>query len=87
MRRAVRVDYHHNIAFVPVVGQGGDERIIGVAAILSQLLFAYARIEGIRTLYAKILVSNQHMIEFARWLGMSIHSVPGPHGCQGIRDL
>ena len=100
--RFVRVDYHHNMAFVAVVGQGGDERIIGVAryaadsdngyefavvtadewqargvaATLSKLLFDYARIEGIRTLYANILVSNHRMIELARWLGMSIHFTP-----------
>src|ERR1700676_3322687 len=29
--RFVQVDYHHNMAFVAVVGQGDDERIIGVA--------------------------------------------------------
>ena len=100
--RFVHVDYHHNMAFVAVVGQGDDERIIGVAryaadgdegyefavvtadewqargvaATLSHLLFDYARIEGIRTLHAKILVTNNHMIEFARWLGMSIHFSP-----------
>ena len=28
--RFVRVDYHHNMAFVAVVGQGDDERIMGV---------------------------------------------------------
>jgi acetyltransferase len=100
--RFVRVDYHHNMAFVAMVGQGDDERIIGVAryaadgdegyefavviadewqargvaATLSHLLFDYARIEGIRTLHAKILVTNGRMIEFARWLGMSIHFTP-----------
>jgi acetyltransferase len=100
--RFVHVDYHHNMAFVAVVGQGGDERIIGVAryaadgdegyefalviaddwqargvgATLSHLLLDYARIEGIRTLHAKILVTNNRMIEFARRLGMSIHFSP-----------
>src|ERR1700676_4411127 len=29
--RFVHVDYHHNMAFVALVGQGDDERIIGVA--------------------------------------------------------
>jgi acetyltransferase len=48
----------------------------GVAAALSHLLFDYARIEGIRTLNANILATNQHMIQFARWLGMSIQSMP-----------
>ena len=97
--RFVHVDYHQNMAFVAVVGQGDDERIIGVAryaanddgryefavvisdewqargvaATLSRLLFDYARIEGIHTLHAKILATNHRMIEFARWLGMSIH--------------
>lgn len=100
--RFVHVDYHHSMAFVAVVGQADDERIIGVsryaaneeegcefavavadawqargvAATLSRLLFDYARIEGIRTLQAKILATNHHMIQFARWLGMSIHSMP-----------
>jgi acetyltransferase len=100
--RFVRVDYHQNMAFVAVVGEGDDERFIGVAryaangdegyefavvtadewqargvgATLSHLLFDYARIEGIRTLHAKILVTNNRMIEFARWLGMSIHFTP-----------
>ena len=100
--RFVHVDYHHNMAFIAAVGQGGDERIIGVAryaangdegyefavviadewqgrgiaATLSRLLFDYARIEGIRTLHAKILATNNRMIEFARWLGMSIHFSP-----------
>ena len=100
--RFVHVDYHHNMAFVAVVGHGNDERIIGVArysadgeeghefaivvadewqgrgiaATLSNLLFEYARMEGIRTLHAKILATNQRMIEFARWLGMSIHFMP-----------
>ena len=100
--RFVHVDYHHNMAFVAVVGQGDDERIIGVAryaadgeegyefavvtadewqargvaATLSRLLFDYARIEGIRALHANILVTNDRMIEFARWLGMSIHFSP-----------
>jgi acetyltransferase len=100
--RFVRVDYHHNMAFVAIVGQGDDERIIGVAryaangdegyefavvtadewqargvgATLSRLLFDYARIEGIRTLHAKILVANHRMIAFARWLGMSTHFSP-----------
>lgn len=101
VERFVHVDYHRTMAFVAVVGQGCDERIIGVAryaneaegcefavavadawqargvaATLSHLLFEYARIEGIRTLHAKILATNQHMIQFARWLGMSIQSMP-----------
>jgi acetyltransferase len=100
--RFVRVDYHQNMAFVAVVGEGDDERFIsvaryaangdegyefavvtadewqarGVGATLSHLLFDYARIEGIRTLHAKILVTNNRMIEFARRLGMSIHFSP-----------
>ena len=100
--RFVRVDYHHNMAFVALVGQGDDERIIGVAryaangdegyefavviadewqargiaATLSRLLFDYARIEGIRALHARILATNDRMIEFARWLGMSPQFVP-----------
>jgi acetyltransferase len=112
--RFVRVDYHHNMAFVAVVGQGDDERIIGVAryaadgeegyefavaiadewqargigATLSHLLFDYARVEGIRTLYAKILASNHRMIEFARWLGMSMHFRPeDPMVLRASRDL
>jgi acetyltransferase len=48
----------------------------GIAATLSPLLFEYARKEGIRTLHAKILVTNLRMIEFARSLGMSIHFMP-----------
>jgi acetyltransferase len=48
----------------------------GIADALTRLLFDYARIEGIRTLHAKILATNERMIQFARWLGMSIHSVP-----------
>jgi acetyltransferase len=100
--RFVRVDYHHNMAFVALVGQGDDERIIGVAryaangdegyefavviadewqargiaATLSRLLFDYARIEGIRALHARILATNDSMIEFVRWLGMSLQFAP-----------
>jgi len=112
--RFVHVDYHHNMAFVAVVGQGDDERIIGVAryaadeeggsefavviadewqargvaATLSHLLFDYARSEGIRTLYAKILATNHRMIEFARWLGMSIRFMPeDPMVLNASRDL
>jgi acetyltransferase len=48
----------------------------GIADTLTRLLFDYARTEGIRTLHAKILATNQRMIEFSRWLGMSIHSMP-----------
>jgi acetyltransferase len=44
----------------------------GIAATLSQWLFDYARVEGIRSLHARILASNHRMIELARWLGMSI---------------
>jgi RimJ/RimL family protein N-acetyltransferase len=112
--RFVQVDYHHNMAFVAVVGQGDAERIIGVAryaadgdesyefavvitdewqargiaATLSQLLFEYARLQGIRRLHAKILVTNRRMIEFARWLGMSIHFSPEePMVLKASRDL
>jgi acetyltransferase len=49
----------------------------GIAATLSRWLFDYARVEGIRSLQARILASNHRMIELARWLGMSIHSTPG----------
>ncbi len=100
--RFVHVDYHHTMAFVALVGQGDEERMIGVAryaangdkgyefaiavadawqgrgiaATLSQLLFDYARMKGIRALHANILASNHRMIQFARWLGMSIRVSP-----------
>jgi acetyltransferase len=100
--RFVHVDYHHNMAFVAVIGEGDEERIIGVAryaangekgyefaiaiadawqgrgiaATLSRLLFDYARIEGIHAIYADILASNYRMIEFARWLGMTVRFSP-----------
>jgi acetyltransferase len=100
--RFVHVDYHHTMAFVAVIGEGGEERIIGVAryaangeegyefaiaiadawqgrgiaTTLAQLLFDYARIEGIHTIHARILASNHRMIEFARWLGMSVRFSP-----------
>jgi acetyltransferase len=98
----VHVDYHRTMAFVAVIGEGHEERIIGVAryaatgeescefaiaiadawqgrgiaATLSQLLFDYARIEGIHSIYSNILAGNHRMIEFARWLGMSVHFSP-----------
>jgi acetyltransferase len=100
--RFVHVDYHQNMAFVAVIGEGDEERIIGVAryaadneeghefaiaiadawqgrgiaATLSQLLFDYARSEGIHTIYASILASNHRMIEFAHWLGMTVRFSP-----------
>jgi acetyltransferase len=62
------------IEFAVAVADAWQRR--GIADALTRLLFDYARIEGIRTLHAKILATNQRMIEFSRWLGMSIHSVP-----------
>ena len=49
----------------------------GVAATLALSLFDYARIEAIPSLYADILATNHRMIQLARWLGMSVESVPG----------
>ena len=100
--RFVHVDYHTTMALVAVIGEGDEQRIIGVAryapngeegcefaiaiadawqgrgiaATLSRLLFDYARSEGIRTIHANILASNHRMLEFARWLGMSVHFSP-----------
>ena len=47
----------------------------GVGTSLTRLLFEYARAQGIRTLCARILAANKRMIEFARWLGMTVHGV------------
>jgi RimJ/RimL family protein N-acetyltransferase len=53
----------------------------GIAATLSHLLFDYARAEGIRTLHARILATNLRMIQFARWLGMTIQARNSSSGC------
>jgi acetyltransferase len=49
----------------------------GIGATLSDLLFDYARAEGIRVLHAQILATNHRMIELARWLGMTFRFTPG----------
>jgi GNAT superfamily N-acetyltransferase len=43
----------------------------GVAVALSELLFEYARVHGVRHLHATMLATNTHMIELAHWLGMT----------------
>ena len=58
------------------VSVADDWQSRGIADALTRLLFDYARLEGIRILNAKILATNQRMIEFSRWVGMSIHPVP-----------
>lgn len=52
----------------------------GIAAALSELLFAYAREHGMRVLHATMLASNRHMIELARWLGMTTRLSPDDAG-------
>ncbi len=102
IERLVHVDYVRNMAFLAVVGEGIEERIIGVAryakdgptrgefavavmdewqargvaAALSEMLFAYGRLHGVRQLHATILASNHAMIELAHWLGMMTRPSP-----------
>jgi acetyltransferase len=45
----------------------------GVGSALTALLFDYARSRGIKNLHCEILATNQRMIDFAKWLGMSLH--------------
>jgi GNAT superfamily N-acetyltransferase len=45
----------------------------GVGSALTVLLFDYARSRGIKNLHCEILATNQRMMDFAKWLGMSIH--------------
>ncbi len=52
----------------------------GVGAALTKLLFEYARAQGIKQLRCEILASNERMIEFARWLGMSVRRNPKDAG-------
>ncbi|HMK84864.1 MAG TPA: GNAT family N-acetyltransferase [Steroidobacteraceae bacterium] len=60
--------------FAVVVSDAWQAR--GVGGILTHWLFDYARAQGIRTLRAVVLATNQRMIDFVRWLGMTIHWSP-----------
>jgi acetyltransferase len=62
------------IEFAVVVADAWQGR--GVGSALTNLLFDYARAQGIHALCARILAANQRMIEFVRRLGMSVHRVP-----------
>jgi acetyltransferase len=66
-------DSEGELEFALVVTDAWQGR--GVGATLTRLLFDYARVQGIRRLCARILATNQRMIEFVRWLGMNVHSV------------
>jgi acetyltransferase len=95
----VHVDYERSMAFVAVLGEDSEERIIGVAryaadpgsfdcefavtisdswqsrgigTTLMRLLFDYAREHGMRRIYGRILASNTHMLDLARWVGLTI---------------
>jgi acetyltransferase len=69
------LDGERGYEFAVVIGDEWQAR--GIATSLSRLLLDYARTEGIRALNAKILVTNQRMIDFARRLGMSVCATPG----------
>jgi GNAT superfamily N-acetyltransferase len=53
-----------------------DWQARGVAVVLSELLFDYARVHGVRDLHATMLATNTHMIELAHWLGMTTRRQP-----------
>src|SRR5438105_10919873 len=89
LERFVHVDYHRDMAFVAVINEKENERIIGVAryggdangtdcefavavtdawqargvgAMLTRLLFDYARTQGFHKLHGDVMVSNGRMI-------------------------
>ncbi len=95
----IHVDYERSMAIVAVIGEGSEERIIGVAryaadqgskdcefavtvadawqsrgvgTTLMRLLFEYAREHGMRRIYGRVLASNTHMLDLARWVGLTI---------------
>ena len=57
-----------------------DWQARGVGMTLSELLFEYARAQGIRNLHATMLAANHHMIELAHGLGMTTHTLPEDPG-------
>lgn len=52
----------------------------GVGAMLTRLLFKYAREQGIHKLHGDILASNKQMIDLVHWLGMDTRICPDDAG-------
>jgi acetyltransferase len=44
----------------------------GVGSALMQLLFAYARRQGLVSAHGRVLRTNDRMLELARWMGMQV---------------
>lgn len=44
----------------------------GIGTTLARLLFFYAREHGMRRIYGRVLTGNSHMLDLARWVGLTI---------------
>jgi acetyltransferase len=44
----------------------------GIGTTLARLLFFYAREHGMRRIYGRVLASNSHMLDLARWVGLRV---------------
>ena len=58
-----------------------DWQCRGVASALVPLLFDHAARRGFRTIYGSVLADNQRMIEFAKWLGLTVDA---PHAGEPV---
>jgi acetyltransferase len=70
------------------VAVADDWQCRGVASTLVPLLFEHAARRGFRTIYGSVLADNQRMIEFARWLGLTVDAPrPGEVVVRAWRSL
>jgi acetyltransferase len=83
LEQFVHVDYHRDMAFVAVIGEQENERIIGVARYAADkngpdCEFAVAVTDAwqARGVGATLMVSNQRMVELVHWLGMKTQHSP-----------
>lgn len=54
------------------VAVADDWQCRGVASTLVPLLFEHAARQGFHTIHGTVLAENRRMIEFARWLGLTV---------------
>jgi acetyltransferase len=80
------VEFDEQCEFAIAVMDAWQSR--GVGATLATLLIEYARAHGIPQFYCQMLATNQRMINFARWLGMSSHRHPNDASLiRAVRNL
>jgi len=60
----------------------------GIGARLTGLLFEHAAREGFKIIYGRVLPGNQHMLELAEWLGLTLGTPrAGEHEIRAWRRL